>query len=590
MTKRAALFVATYILIFILIYALELTNPFLLGSLVVLPGLLGAALLGFRASVKNTADRFQGWGTHKYAEKIFQNSSNMLFVVDREGNVLRRNRASRETLGRAGRDNLNVAEIVHPEDLDRVKSELKRMFDGGYIRDLQLRVIPEKSLSEAEETIPVVMQGNSVTDYAGVIEFANQQEQHRLRRKLRESAARYRYLIEDAIDTLDSGVVLIDKNREVVWLNETMEHFFGIDRENIIGLSANRALRTYVDSFDSPEDFLEVAEGAYASDEYVGNHTCYLTDGLGKTQRILEYRSIPIETDRYAGGRIEHYIDITEVKRLERNLREKTRRLKNSNEKLEEFSRGISHDLKAPLQTLEGYSQMLLEDYSEELGEDGRSKLEALSHTSQRLRDRIEGLLTYSSIEVREDSFERVDLGRLLSELREDLEYVLEDVDLRVPDEFPPLRGNPTLITELFSNLISNAVKYNDKEVAKIEIGWENSDGIRNLLWVKDNGQGIKERYLEKIFKVFEKLNPRENPEGTGIGLALCKRIVEEHGGRIWAESEVGEGTTFYFTLPGDQIRDQSSYRHYSDGEGSEMYDLENEGNGKHTEEVKPAG
>ncbi|MFB6214631.1 MAG: ATP-binding protein, partial [Candidatus Bipolaricaulia bacterium] len=262
-----------------------------------------------------------------------------------------------------------------------------------------------------------------------------------------------------------------------------------------------------------------------------------------------EYRSIPIETDRYEGGRIEYYIDITEVKQLEEDLRRQTERLKKSNEKLEEFSRGISHDLKAPLQTLEGYSHILLEDYEDELDDSGIRALEALSDTTQRLRDRIESLLTYSSINMEEKGFEEIDLGGLVSELREDLKYVLDGVNFVVPNDLPRVYGNKTLLTELFSNLVTNAVKYNDKEDPRVEIGWEEQSD-KYLLWVRDNGQGIKDRYLDKIFKVFEKLNPRDNPEGTGIGLAVCKRIVEEHRGDIWAESELGEGTTFYFTLP----------------------------------------
>ncbi|MCF7875761.1 GHKL domain-containing protein, partial [Candidatus Bipolaricaulota bacterium] len=137
----------------------------------------------------------------------------------------------------------------------------------------------------------------------------------------------------------------------------------------------------------------------------------------------------------------------------------------------------------------------------------------------------------------------------LISDLEEDLRYVLEDVNLVLPEELPKVYGNKTLLTELFSNLITNAAKYNDKDEPRIEIGWEKK-GDKFLISVEDNGQGIKDRYLEKIFKVFEKLNPRDNPEGTGIGLAVCKRIVEEHRGDIWAESELGEGTTFFFTLP----------------------------------------
>ena len=115
----------------------------------------------------------------------------------------------------------------------------------------------------------------------------------------------------------------------------------------------------------------------------------------------------------------------------------------------------------------------------------------------------------------------------------------------------PKVYGNRTLLIELFNNLFSNAVKYNKGDEPRIVIDWEDR-GEEYLVKFSDNGPGIKERYLEKIFQVFEKLNPREDPEGIGIGLALCKRIIDEHGGEIWAESDLGEGTTFLFTLPAE--------------------------------------
>lgn len=570
MKKKVALLLVIYLILILSVWALELTNPYLIFGALLLPLLIWGFAAGLNSSLFRSSSRLEGWGAQKYAEKIFNNSSNLIHVVDRGGNILRRNKASYETLGREHRDNLNLAEIVHPEDLDKIKGELTRMFEGDNIRGIDFRLVPEDKVESSGDTLPASMRGAAVTDYAGVLEFINHNEVNRLRKKLRESSARYRYLIEDAIDTLDSGVVLIDKNSQVVWINHTMEDFFDIDREVLIGREASSVLRSYVDQFRDAEDFLEVAERAYRSNSPVSSETCFLQDRFGRTERILEYRSIPIETDRYKGGRIEHYIDITEVKRLERNLREKTQRLEKSNEKLEEFSRGISHDLKAPLQTIEGYSEILMQEYAQQLGEKGKRRLEALGKTSQRLRDRIEGLLSYSSIKLEQDSFEPVNMNDIVEELKEDLDYILGGVDLKVSDSFPRVYGNRTLLIELFSNLLSNAVKYNDKENPLVEIGWKDK-GKNYLFWVRDNGKGIKERYLEKIFQVFEKLNPRENPEGTGVGLALCKRIVEEHGGKIWAESELGQGTTFYFTLSGKadesgQVLADSLSVKYSDG------------------------
>lgn len=572
--KYIAVLGLSYLLLTVAILVLSLSSPTLIGILVAMPILTTVIFHLYEKFSLNFSKELKGLGAGKYARKLFNNSSNILYLVNRDGNILQANKASREVLGHDKIDNLHLAEVIHPEDLDLVKSQLKKIFNkdqrsplgGG--SGVDVRLVEQHPPGKNSPTIiPTTLRGSKVTEQAGILEFVNNKKVKRLMKKLREAGARYRYLIEDAIDTLDSAVVLIDKKGEVVWVNRTMEEFFSLDRRALIGLSAERAMSYYTDSFDNPEEFTERAKQAYGENKRVTSYICSITNQFGKTTRILEYRSIPIETDRYKGGRIEHYIDVTEVKKLESDLRRKTERLKKSNEKLEEFSRGISHDLKAPLQTLEGYSQILMEDYENKLDQGGVRALEALSDTTQRLRDRIESLLTYSSIKMKDKGFEEVNLNRLISELEEDLKYLLNGVRFVVPEDLPKVYGNKTLLTELFSNLITNAVKYNDKDDPKVEIGWQKQSD-RYLIGVKDNGMGIKDRYLEKIFKVFEKLNPRNNPEGTGIGLAVCKRIVEEHRGEIRAESELGEGTTFYFTLPGkkNQIKENISGKEMTNG------------------------
>jgi len=542
--KYIAVLGLSYLLLAIAGLVLSITSPTLIGLLVAVPITTTTFLyLSEKLSI-NSSRELKGFGAGKYARKLFNNSANILYLVNPEGNILRANKTSREVLSHDNVDNLHLAEVIHPDDLDLVKNQLKKVFNSTGpgssrgISRIEVRLVEnDPPGNSSPEVVPATMRGSKVTEQAGILEFVDRGKVKRLEKRLREAGARYRYLIEDAIDTLDSAVVLIDKKGEVVWVNKTMQKFFSLDRRDLIGLTAEGAIDHYASSFAEPGEYSEKARAAHENGERVNSETFTVTDQFGRTERILEYRSIPIETDRYEGGRIEHYIDVTEVKQLEEDLRRKTERLKKSNEKLEEFSQSISHDLKAPLQTLEGYSHILTEDYEEELDQDGIRALEALSDTTQRLRDRIESLLTYSSINMEEKGFEEVELSTLLKELKQDLRYNLEGVSLVVPDDLPVVYGNEALLTELFSNLITNAVKYNDKGSPRVEIGWKERSA-RYVIWVRDNGQGIKERYLEKIFKVFEKLNPRDNPEGTGIGLAVCKRIVEEHRGEIWAESE----------------------------------------------------
>ena len=482
-----------------------------------------------------------------YEEDVLENSLNMIHFTDKNGTALKRNEASRSTLGYPTKRSLQLSEYVHPNDVDQMKMELLRLFERGEIRDVALRFISEKRAS-----IPVELKARRLTERLAVLEASDRRQEKELERRLMETEALYRNLIEDAVDTLDSGIIITDRKRQVVWANESIGRFFGVDRERLIGIDALRAFGRYVGAFEEAEDFRRTVEEAIEIGKRIDSCICRVRPSLDRAERVLEYRSIPIETDRYKGGRIDHYIDITKIKRLEEGLREKTLHLERSNEKLEEFSYVVSHDLKEPLRTVEVFSGFLLEDHVDRLDEEGVGYLHTLKETSARMRQLIDALVAFSSIHVDSSSFERVDVRRVLEETKKDLEVLLRGVNLQVDDDLPAVLGSKTRIRELFSNLITNAIKYNDKALPMVRVGCQKqaSRNGMNTFFVQDNGIGIESRYQERIFGIFEKLNPREDYEGTGVGLAICKRIVEEHGGGIWVESEVGKGSTFYFTVP----------------------------------------
>ena len=481
-------------------------------------------------------------------EEIFEPAFNILHFVDRDGSVKRRNEASRSAIGHPTKQTLLLTEYVHPSEINKVKAELIRLFDRGEIRGIETRFV-----AEDRTTFPVEVRGTRLDDRTAVIEARNRSKEAELERQLMETEARYRRLIEEAVDTLDSGIIITDRKREVIWANATIGRFFGIDRDRLIGVDAKRALSRYVGAFENAQSLSEVIQEAIDTGERIDSITCCVRPTLGREERVLEYRSIPIETERYKGGRIDHYIDITELKRLENSLREESENLERSNEKLEEFSHVVSHDLKEPLRTVETFSGFLLEDYEDKLDEEGVDYLHTLRRTSSRMRQLINDLLSLSSIHMDTKSFERINTQRLLDEIREDLDARLQGVNLHVSDGLPPVKGSTVRIRELFSNLITNAIKYNDKALPTVRIGWTPQEPSANgmaTFFVEDNGIGIESRYQQRIFGIFQKLHPREDYEGTGAGLAICKRIVEEHGGKIWVDSEVGKGSTFFFTIP----------------------------------------
>jgi len=481
-------------------------------------------------------------------EEVFENSLNIVHVTDREGNVLRRNRASRELLGWPHKRTLHLTEYVHPQDIGRFKAELELLFERGEVRGVEIRFV-----SEGKRSVPVELQAKRVTGRVAVVEARDRSEVVALERRIAEEEARYRYLIEDGIDTLDLGVLLMDRQGHVLWANRAVEEFFGISRDELIGVPAIRALARFVHVFEEPHEFAHLVREAYKRGEPIEGETVRVRPGPGRKERVLQYRSIPIETERYRGGRIDYYADITELKRLEEELREQTRQLEEVNAKLKEFNTAVSHDLRKPARTALGYVKMILSHCNGELPPGVREDLEKVQGRLLNMDRLIEDLSHFSSIRLNPSAFDRVDLRRLLKETKEDLASALTGVNLRLPDDLPVVWGVPTLLAELFSNLIHNAVKFNDKALPVVEVGWKEAENDSYLFYVRDNGPGIEAEYREKIFGIFEQLDPSK--EGTGAGLAICRRIVEEHGGRIWVESEVGKGSTFYFTLPKVPVR-----------------------------------
>ncbi|MBC7093225.1 PAS domain S-box protein [Candidatus Bipolaricaulota bacterium] len=532
--------------------SLLLALPGLLGQPLVLWVVTGLLLLGV-ALIAGMAGHLWRQRTVKrevhhrleacYGEEIFEDSLNIIHVVDREGNVIRRNRKSRELLGWPHKRSLHFTEYVHPQDIGRFKAELESLFERGELRAVELRFV-----SEGKRIVPVELQAKRVTGRVAVMEAQDRGEVVALERRLAEEEARYRHLIEDGIDTLDLGVILVDRQGHVLWSNRAVAVFFGLDRDGLIGLPAGRALDRFVRVLDSPEEFLARVQEAYRGGKPIDGYIVRVRPGPNRVERVLQYRSIPIETERYRGGRIDYYADITELKRLEEQLVQQKERLEEVNRKLKEFNSAVSHDLRKPALTALGYVQMILRRCDGELPQAVREDLLKVEGRLLRMEKLITDLLHFSTIRIDPVSFEGVDLHRLLQETKEDLASVLVGVNLQVAEDLPVVYGVPTLISELFANLIQNAVKFNDKALPVVEVGWKGYSGGAYLFYVRDNGPGIEAQYLEKIFGIFEKLDP--NKEGTGAGLAICRRIVEEHGGRIWAESELGSGTTFYFTLP----------------------------------------
>lgn len=246
--------------------------------------------------------------------------------------------------------------------------------------------------------------------------------------------------------------------------------------------------------------------------------------------------------------------DIQARKAMENALRERTELLVRSNKELDDFAYIASHDLKEPLRGIMSYSTFLLEDYGPVLGSEGRERLKTIGDLAGRLSDLTDDLLTFSRVGRLALACRLVDLNQLVQDVLLTLKVSLEEdrVSIRIPEPLPTVICDAVRMREVFYNLITNAARYNDKELKWIEIGvlhpW--NDPEQRLFYVCDNGIGIKDRHLGKVFTMFKRLhNSAKYGCGTGAGLAIVKKIIERHDGHIWVESAEGQGTVFFFTI-----------------------------------------
>lgn len=236
---------------------------------------------------------------------------------------------------------------------------------------------------------------------------------------------------------------------------------------------------------------------------------------------------------------------------LEQRVQERTIQLQDVVKELEAFSYSVSHDLRAPLRAIDGFSRIFVEDYSNKLDDEGKRLFHVIESNVKKMAQLIDDLLLFSRTGRKQLHVTVINMDELVK-------IVVEEQKLYTPERklhlnintFPPSCGDRSMIHEVFTNLISNAVKFTSRrENAIIEIGGT-IENKQNLYYVKDNGVGFDMQYIHKLFNVFQRLHTSDEFEGTGIGLAIVKRNIEKHGGRVWAEGKKNEGATFYFTLP----------------------------------------
>jgi PAS domain S-box-containing protein len=332
--------------------------------------------------------------------------------------------------------------------------------------------------------------------------------------------------------------------RVYVRVNEKFIDKFGFSEEEIIGKTS--AEIGILDQEESVRVGELIKEKGRLQNDYV---KC-----IAKTGKIVHTIS-SIEMMEMNGEEflVSFFVDITKVMLQQTIIEQHVQQLEALNRELEAFSYSVSHDLRAPLRAINGYSQMLEEDFLSVLDEDGKRMLSAVRENAWKMGNLIEDLLAFAKLGQKSVQKTVIDMQALVTEVLAELKKQtghLAEIRLGF---LHPVTGDQALIKQVVINLISNAIKYSSKkEKPLVEIRSEVKN--RQVTYViKDNGQGFDMRYAGKLFGVFQRLHSSEEFEGTGVGLAMAQRIINKHGGSILAEAELGNGATFSFTLPGEE-------------------------------------
>ena len=470
-----------------------------------------------------------------------------IYQLDAEGRFIAVNDIITELSGYSREELIGeyVSLVLDEEDINRVVREISHRLttgetqqetfeftahtaDGGAIPcELRISLLVEDD--EFQGTIGIV---RDIRERKRAEQIIQEREQQQKRERQLEQ---YRAITEAASDV----IVTINDKSIIRSINPAVANVFGYRPEEVTGKSLTVLMPSeYTDQHRAGvEKYLETGERTLDWDyiELPGERA----DGT-RIPLAISFSEIEYHGERFFTGIMR---DITERKEIEQRLTE-------SNERLEQFAYAASHDLQEPLRMVTSYLKLIEQRYADELDEDGQEFIDFAVDGADRMRDMIEGLLQYSRVDTRGDPFEVVDLNAVLADVRQDLQVKIEETNAEITaEDLPCVEGDEGQLRQVFQNLLDNAIEYSGDAPPRINVAVEQANN--NSEWkvsVSDEGIGIAPDDADRVFEVFQTLQGHD--AGTGIGLALVKRIIERHGGDIWVNSEPDEGATFSFTLP----------------------------------------
>ena len=444
-------------------------------------------------------------------------------------------------------------ETVFVKDITKDPDYVSVDDDIQYLSELVVPVFVDdeiRALINIESTIPEEI-GESERRLIEIVALHVSSALERIQRtaELRESEERLRILSQNAGD----AILMVNQERNIVFWNPAAERMFGYAEEDI----KNKKLEELIvpeerwESFN--EEFYAIIERKVDLGSKVLNSVGQRSDGsmieLGFTATVIELDDIT------------HVIfimrDVTEQKRAQERIFELLEQMRSlnteferSNKDLENYTYVVSHDLKAPLRSIRSFGGFIMEDNADQLDEDGKEYLNRIITAATHMDDLISDLLLLSRVGRRFTEPEEVNLNEIIDGIKEDIYTIIEEKGALINvSKLPTVYTQKTWIRQLFMNLITNGLKFNESGNPIIDIQIE-ENSREYIFSVADNGIGISPEYHEKIFQLFERLHTNVEYEGTGAGLTICMKIVEDFGGKLWVESEEEQGSTFYFTFP----------------------------------------
>ncbi len=470
-------------------------------------------------------------------DRFFAYSFDMLAIAGFDGYLKRANKAFLRTLGFTARELLGMPyeKLVHPDDWPAVLTELQRLATGAATKSFEVRMLCKDGSQRWIEWDAVPLPARQVIYAYGRDITAAKQAQEALRKSADE--------LRDLYNNAPCGYHSVDANGTFVQMNDTELEWLGYKRSEVIGkmrcsdIITPDSLKTYRERLTRLKECGSIRDLEF---EFVRKD--------GTTFPVLiSSRAVKDADGNFLMSRSTVY-DLSERKSAEA-LGRKTEELVRSNADLEQFAYIASHDLQEPLRMVTSYCDLLQRRYRDKLDSDAEDFLNFAVDGATRMSALVKDLLAYSRVSNQEERLEPVDcddvLDRALTNLRS---TVQENAAVVTHDSLPTVAGDTTQLEQLFQNLIGNAIKFHGEQRPEIHIGVERKKS-EWFFSVHDNGIGIDPQYADRIFGVFQRLHRRKDYPGTGVGLAICKKIVERHGGRIWVESELGQGSNFCFTI-----------------------------------------